>query len=181
MTTARLSHLVLRRPDLLDLPALPELPSGYTLTVVRDTGYLESLAATLSLAFDYPWDANLVRTKLTEAPDVRAVYIITYNDMPVATASSRFLVDRFPSSGYVHWVGTHPLHTGRGLSLALNIRLLHDFFERGYRDAIVETDDFRLAAIKLYLKCGFIPIYDVHEEDHRLRWSQVFQALFIHR
>ena len=45
--------------------------------------------------------------------------------------------------------------------------------ERGYPAAVLETDDFRIPAIRSYMKLGFVPVYDVRGEDHRARWSKV--------
>jgi mycothiol synthase len=165
------------RPHLRDLPPVPPLPAGYQLRLAASESDEEALAAVLAAAFANPWDPASVRRKLTAAPDVRAVYVATWQDQPVATAASRSLPDRFPGSGYVHWVGTHPEHQRRGLGGALLARLLRDFAERGDRDAVLETDDFRLPALRAYLACGFLPVYDVAGEDHRARWSAVFQAL----
>lgn len=78
---------------------------------------------------------------------------------PVATASSHWLPDRFPGAGVVHWVGTRPDHARLGLGSALLRRLLHDFDERGYPAAVLQTDTFRLPAIRAYLRFGFLPVY----------------------
>ena len=56
-------------------------------------------------------------------------------------------------------------------------RVLHDFAERGDRQAVLETDDQRLAAIRRYLAFGFLPMYENQGEDLRPRWSAVMQAL----
>ena len=172
-----MAQLLMLRPHLRDLPPVSPLPAGYRLRLAAGEADEEALAAMLAAAFDKPWDAARVRRELTAAPDVRAVYVVTWQDLPVATAASRSLPDRFPGSGYVHWVGTHPEHQRRGLAAALLARLLRDFAERGDRDAVLETDDFRLPALRAYLACGFLPVYDVAGEDHRARWSAVFQAL----
>jgi mycothiol synthase len=60
-------------------------------------------------------------------------------------------------------------------------RILEDFRDRGYRDAVLETDDFRLPAIKVYLRFGFVPVYEVKGEDQRARWSALFQKIFEQR
>ncbi|MDQ4100031.1 MAG: GNAT family N-acetyltransferase [Chloroflexota bacterium] len=137
------------------------------------------MAHVLAAAFASEWTVQRVREELTQAPDVLAVYVATWRHQPVATASSRWLPHLYPGSGYVHWVGTHPDHERRGLGLALMSRLLQDFRERDYRDAVLETDDFRLPAIKTYLRCGFLPVYDVSGEDHRNRWAAIFPRIFL--
>ena len=165
------------RPHLADLPTVQPLPDGYLLRLCQDEDDWAALAATLAAAFEDPWDLARVRSELTGASDVNAIYIVSWQGKPIATASSRNFLDRFPGSGYVHWMGTHPSHMRKGMAAALLARLLQDFVERGYRNAILETDDFRIAAIKSYLKFGFIPVYDVMGEDHRRRWSHIFQRL----
>ncbi len=172
-----MAHILMHRPHLLNVPESSPLPDGYVLRLFNGDD-LEYLASTLSAAFDEPWSRERVQTSLTETPDVKAVYVITWHGQPVATASSRWLPDRFPQSGYVHWVATHPQHVRKGLASALLAHLLHDFRDRGYTDAVLETDDFRIPAIRSYLKFGFLPVYTVGEEDHRYRWSSIFQTLF---
>lgn len=171
------THIVMLRPHLDGLPQIAALPLGYTLRSVQAEDDLGPLAATLSAAFARPWDVVRVKMKLTEDPEVNAVYVVTWQGKPVATGSSLAQPDRFPGSGIVHWLGTQPGHAQRGLGSALMARVLHDFVGRGYRDAVLETDDDRLPAIALYLKFGFIPVYEVKGEDHRRRWSGIFQTL----
>lgn len=177
MEQQRRRQLLMRRPHLHTIPEPPPLPDSYTLRSYTGEADLKPLASTLSLSFNTDWSEERVRWRLTEAPDVKAVYVVAWHDTPVATASSRYLPERFPDTGYVHWVGTHPDHQGKGLASALMARLLADFQERGYREAVLETDDFRIPAIRTYLKFGFLPVYDVDGEDHRDRWSEVFQTL----
>jgi hypothetical protein len=45
---------------------------------------------------------------------------------------------------------------------------------------LLETDDFRLAAIKSYLGLGFVPVYRTdaaRADDHEARWSAIFATL----
>ena len=119
-----------------------------------------------------------MRRVLTDAPEVRAVDVIDFEGTVVGTASSKVVADRFPGSGYVHWVGVAAAHLRRGLAAALLARVLHDFAARGDHDAILETDDPRSPAISAYLKFGFTPVYEVKGEDHRDRWSAIFARLF---
>jgi mycothiol synthase len=41
--------------------------------------------------------------------------------------------------------------------------------------AVLETDDWRLAAIRTYLRLGFEP--DPVEEEHAARWRRVLKIL----
>jgi mycothiol synthase len=171
-------NIRMRRPTLADLPVIPELPQGYELHRFNQHS-LEGLASALTKAFDEPWDVVRVKTDLTEAPDVHAVYIVTYQGEIVSTASSQLREKHTTTSGYVHWVGTLPEHRGKGLAYVLVARVLQDFVERGYRGAYLITQPFRYAAIKTYLKLGFTPEYDVEGQDHQAIWSKIFQTMFV--
>lgn len=175
------ASVYMRRPHLRDVPPAPPLPEGYTLRQADDDDS-GPLAALLNAAFsgprDDPWDAERVRRSLTRTPDVRAVYVVEWRGQPVATTSSQFLPERFPGSGRVHWVGTHPEHGRRGLASALLAHVLADFAARGDRDAVLHTQSYRLPAIRRYLAFGFLPELDAGGEDHRPRWSALFQSLW---
>lgn len=172
-----MAQLIMRRPHLHNIP-LTSLPGGYEFRTADPDGDEPTLAEVLSAAFREPWTVQTVRERLTRAADVNAVYVVTWRGAVVATASSRRVPDRFPGEGYVHWVGTHPDHTRKGIGAYIMARLLQDFIDRGSRTAVLETDDFRLPAVRTYLKMGFTPVYAVGEEDHRERWCSLFQTLF---
>ena len=111
-------HIVMRRPNLHGLMDQAELPAGYRLRPFAGPADLVPLANTLTSAFGFEWSEERVRVKLTEAADVKAVYVVDWRGQPVATASSRSLPDLFPGSGYVHWVGTHRDHARRAGALS---------------------------------------------------------------
>ncbi|MGC4192014.1 MAG: GNAT family N-acetyltransferase [Thermomicrobiales bacterium] len=175
------SSLLMRRPDLDGEPLVPVLPAGYTVRLATPDDE-EGLATLLTAAFAEPWSVETVRERLTQAADVDAIYVIVFDGRPVATASSRHDYERFPGSGYVHWVAASSEHGGRRLGPALMDCLLIDFRNRGYRDAVLETDDFRLPAIRTYLRHGYVPVTEVKGENHLKRWSVILpQVLSPHR
>jgi mycothiol synthase len=170
-----MSQLMMRRPNLDDLPEIPLLPPGYTLREYRESD-LEPLAAMMRAAFEDPqWTAERVRAALMDAPDVKKTFVVAYEGKPVASASARLLPEEFPGSGYVHWVATDPEHRGRGLGYAVSLAVLHEFRRLGCKDAVLETDDFRLAAIKTYQNLGFVPEH--RHESHAARWAVVLANL----
>src|SRR3954463_14709654 len=130
-----MAAVLMWRPHLDNLPSLTPLATGYEL---REFGLADSeleLADTLTEAFGEPWDEAKVRKNLTEAPDVKAIYIVTWQGQIVATTSSQVAGNKRAGAGIVHWVGTRPEHRGRGLAAALLERVLQDFIQRGYPDA----------------------------------------------
>ena len=173
-----MAQLLMRRPHLRDLPSAEPLAPGYHLREYGGPADLPGLLTTLAEAFAEPWDAARAARELTAAPTVKAIYVVTADGAVIGTASSRLLPEHFPGSGYVHWIGVAGAHRRRGVAAALLARVLDDFRERGCGAAVLETDDFRLPAIRAYLRCGFLPVYDVAGEDHRDRWSAIAQRLF---
>lgn len=79
--------------------------------------------------------------------------------------------------GYVHMVAVDPMHQGNGLGRALTVAVLHRLRERGFKRAVLETDDWRLPAIRLYLSLGFKPVF--RHESHEPRWREINEKLGI--
>jgi mycothiol synthase len=169
------TQLLMRRPWLGEFPEPPALPPGYTVRPYAPAD-LAALAETLTSAYEESrWDTERVRRDLVEAPDVERIYVAAFAGSPVATASARLLPQRFPGSGYVHWVGTAPAHRGKGLATLVTLRVLDYFREAGLRDAVLETDDFRLPALRTYLRLGFVPEY--REPEQQRRWARLLPQL----
>jgi mycothiol synthase len=78
-------------------------------------------------------------------------------------------------SGNVHYVATHPDHRGKGLGRIVTVRVLQHLATLGLEDAFLLTDDYRLPALRLYLRLGFVPRY--HDQTHEGRWSLLFPQL----
>lgn len=165
----------MRRPNLAGLPPQGELPEGYSLREYRP-GDAAGLAQLLARAEHDPgWDEARVRREITDAPGVDRTLLIEYAGKPVATATSRLAPEDFPGSGYVHWVASDPDHRGKRLGATVTIAVLHRFAEIGCHDAVLETDDHRLAAIKTYQRLGFVPVH--REPSHIARWAKIASDL----
>src|SRR5215207_2363046 len=155
-------QLFMRRPHLDDLPPLPPLPPRYDLRTASLADE-EALAATMRSAFGPEWSVEKVRRELLNDPSVVETIVATVGGVPVATASVRLVPEAYPGSGYVHWVGTDAAHRGKRLGYAVTLAVLYRFRDLGCRDAVLETDPFRLPAIRVYLNLGFLPVNVVPE------------------
>lgn len=167
--------LLMRRPHLQNLPPLPALLSGYKLHEMTPPTQV-SVAEVLRMAFeDERWDEERVQIEFVEMPDVMKTFVITHDASVIATASTRLLPHLYPHSGYLHYVGVHPAFQGQRLGYAVSLAVLHEFARLGCRDAVLETDDFRLPSVKTYLNLQFSP--ENRHPSHPERWSEVMSNL----
>lgn len=144
-----MSQLFMRRPNLDALPDIT-LPADYALRAYQPED-LPSLAALMRAAFeDETWTPEKVLHEVLNDATVLKTFVVEHDGAIVATASARVLPNAYPDSGYVHWVAAHPAHMGKKLGAGVTIATLHEFARLGLKDAVLETDDHRLAAIKTY-------------------------------
>ncbi len=162
----------MRRPDLDNLPEIV-LPEGYELRPFQP-GDGPSASATLSLAFEDEWTEERVLRDLAENACVRTMFVVVTDGQVVSTASAAEM-ESHPGSGYVHFVGTHPEHTGKRLGYMATLATLHEFRRLGYPDAVLNTDDHRLPAIRTYMNLGFN--MEATDPTHFMRWLTIVQAL----
>ncbi len=164
----------MRRPNLTGLPPLPALP---TTCLVRPTTEADAptLAAVLRRAFaDGTWTADRVQAELLGDETVTQTLVVEREGEIIATASVRLLPERFPASGYLHWVAVDSAHQGQRLGYFVSLAVLHEFERLGCSDAVLETQDHRIPAIKTYLALGFRPEYT--DETHRSRWAAIMES-----
>ncbi len=168
-------QLSMRRPSLEGLPAL-NLPAGYILRSYRpgDGVHWERI---IGESFD--WKDRDGRFDKDMRPDYafrpERVLFICRGEEPVATASAWFRPMFGKTTGYLHYVGVLPSEWGKALGREVSLACLHRMKEEGRESAVLDTDDFRIAAIKTYLGMGFIPL--LKHENQRQRWRDVFENL----
>lgn len=164
------------RPNLENLPKL-ELPSGYGMRT-----YLEGDEIHWARIINDSFGGGERTAQDTEdqitgrdvfLPD--GFYFTTHRGTPVGTACAwRQSVDE-KDVGYVHMVGVVAEHTGHKLGKWVSLAVLYYFRDHGFKCAMLDTDDFRIPAVKTYLNLGFIPVY---VEDGQLkRWQDLFEKL----
>lgn len=165
-------QLFMRLPALGDLPPARSLSPGYTLrqAVPADYGQLAEL---LAEAYGDTWDAERVAGEFSLDNGVEAIYLVVSPVGVAATASARYLPDRYPAAGYVHYVGVRVSERGRRLGEVVTRRVLGHFADAGLDQAVLETDDFRLPAVRTYLRLGFVP--EPRAPGDAVRWSKVLR------
>jgi mycothiol synthase len=167
-------QLFMRLPELGDLPPARPHEPRYALraAVPADHGQVGEL---LSEAFEDRWDAKRVATEFSPDNGVEATYVVVSPAGVIATAAARRLPDRYPEAGYVHFVGVRASERGQRLGEAVTRRVLVHFAAAGLDQAVLETDDFRLPAVRTYLRLGFVP--EPRTPGEARRWSKVLRNL----
>ena len=169
-------QLFMRLPVLSDSRVQVPVPASYRLRAAgpEDAG---GIATVLSDSFADVWDAERVRLTLSTAEGVEATYVVCSGPEVVAVASARQLPALYPGAGYVHYVGVHSSHRGRRLGEVVVGQVLEHFSTAGLASAVLETDDFRLPAVRIYLRLGFVPEY--RSAGDEARWSQVLRRVVL--
>ena len=171
-------QLKMARHGFEDLPFL-QCPPGYRIRTyqkgdeihwarIMDTAFVD-LGRTAEDTY-----ANVIRHPNF---DPEGFFFVIHKEVPIGTACAwkRFL--RGKSIGYIDMLAVLPEHTGRKLGKWLTVFLLHYFKAQQVASVMLDTDDFRLPAIKNYLNLGFVPVYA--GENHRARWQTIFKKLDI--
>lgn len=92
---------------------------------------------------------------------------------PVATIT--VICDPVKKEGYIHMVAAKPEARGRGIGNLMSLYAVRVLREKGMQTAYLTTDDFRIPAIKTYLKSGFTP--DTSTSDFEERWRKILDSI----
>ncbi len=102
-------------------------------------------------------------------------FLVLDSEGKIAASAAVQLGEHTQGSATVHAVCTSPAHRGHGLGKLVTLAVMDYAQRRGIRDVWLTTDDFRLPAVKLYLKLGFLPV--LYEPDMRGRWLALMEKL----
>ena len=81
----------------------------------------------------------------------------------------------YPFWGELGWLAGNPDHAGRGLGLVVSAAVTSRLMDAGYQYMQLFTEDYRLSAIKTYLKLGYVP--SLYLEDMNDRWKAICENL----
>jgi mycothiol synthase len=85
------------------------------------------------------------------------------------------IMPRHPDAGNMGWLVTDPSHTSKGLGTIVAASATNRLAAEGYQRPCLGTEDFRIAAMSIYLKLGWRPY--IYQEDMVLRWRSIFARL----
>jgi mycothiol synthase len=161
---------------LLTTPPAVQLPPDYTVRTYRE-GDERRFYEVMDLAGWPGWDDEKLRPWLMRiVPEGWYMVVHTASGEIVATAMA--LHDHTWSqafTGEVGWVAGDPAHAGKALGRAVSAAVTARFIEIGYRHIHLYTEDWRLAALKTYLKLGYIPF--LYTPEMTKRWHAICTQL----
>jgi predicted dehydrogenase/GNAT superfamily N-acetyltransferase len=152
------------------------LPSGYELRTYRDEDKANYIALLKKAGFD-GWDHDrlqgLLRKTLPEG--LFLIEHVSSGELVATSVATHNPIDGMPYGGELGWVAGAPEHAGKGLGYAVCAAVIRRFLQAGYRNIYLYTDDFRLPALKTYLKLGFRPW--MYCDGMEQRWNAIFKIL----
>jgi len=160
---------------LVDLPQ-PRLPPGYSLRMYQPGD--EPAFYRIMAASGWPgWDDQQLEPWLWRIlPDSWYMVIHTASGQIIASAMALHSAEpRHPFGAELAWVCSDPAHRGRGLGLAVVAASTRRMIAAGYRNIHLYSEDFRLPALKTYLKLGYMPL--LYSPDMPARWQAICDQL----
>ncbi len=150
-----------------------QAPPGYCLRRYQP-GDEDGILRVLDAAGFDDWDAGRLGEYL-EAPERSTGTHVVTNEAAIVAVTFASQDMPIRGVGRLDFVAADPDHQGRGLGLGLCGAVTRTLLERGYVSVALSTDDWRLGAIKTYLKLGFVP--KVIRQDMPDRWRAIFEQL----
>lgn len=158
-------------------PPEVHIPTGYKLRTYRP-GDNEGFYKIMELAGFTLWNEELLRPWLSHIlPEGWFLIVHRASGEIVATAMANHRPqDIHPFGGELGWVAGHPDHAGNGLGKAVCASVVRRLLQAGYRNIFLNTDDWRMPALSIYLKQGWIPL--LYLPDMEERWQEVCAKLY---
>lgn len=169
------AQLVMERAHLLPLDSI-ELPPGFTLQRYQP-GYEKHWESIIQQSFGQFFAFSMMTSDPSFHPD-RVFFVLSPEGVPISTAAAFWQEAWGDDAGYLHMVATDPDYRGMRLGYAVTLAAMHRMAAENKARAVLQTDDHRLSAIKMYLKLGYEP--KLTEWEHVARWRTLLHQLGYH-
>lgn len=170
-----MAQLRMRFKARTDFP-IPALPDGFQLTTLNPDkdimGWIETCAEGLGITEWSP--ADFQKNMLDpEGLSPEQIFVIKTDDGQVVATATAW--DKGSGNGYVHMVAARPEYRGKALGVIVCKAVMDWLDSHGITRILLWTDDFRLPAIKTYLRLGFLP--ELFDFDMETRWKAILPKL----
>ena len=152
-------------------PSLPEI-AGYRLRTYQpgdEEGWLALLQANGELG---RWDRQRLEDVLA---GTRVQLFVEFEGQIAACTGCNDRTRELRPCWEIGWVAVHPDFQGRGLGKLIVAAAVAQAKALGPRPIYLLTDDFRIPALRCYLKLGFLP--NNGHPSYPRRWADIFARL----
>lgn len=157
-------------------PVLPELPEGFVLRALNEKDTDAYLKLRPESGFS-PWTPDrldLLRAKAL--PDgIRVIEHLETGRIVASASAEKSDYQQFPDLGTLGWVMASEDFRGKKLGKIATVSAVHFLLDGGYKQCALSTDDWRHAALSIYLKMGWRPW--LIEDDMPKRWQDICNVL----
>ena len=157
---------------------IPTLPEGVTIKSFTELdGALEIWLDIVQYGLsDQKEGADYYKLCMTDLPAYTPdkCFFLLKDGTPAATLT--VVCDYEKSHGLIHMVACKPDFRGLGFGTILNALGLYCLKAEGMKTAGLKTDDWRIPAIKGYLRIGFKPDTTT-EPDYSDRWVEIYKVI----
>lgn len=164
------------------IPAALTLPAGCAVSRFTETAdaldeWLDIVSYGLT---NGKMDADFYRETMTDRKNYtpEKCFFILCGGKPSATVT--VICDGEKKEGYVHMVACREDCRGKGIGTALINLAVKVLKDEGMESAYLTTDDWRIPAIKSYLRAGFVPEYETDSPEgasFEERWKKIFEEI----
>jgi mycothiol synthase len=166
-------QLEMVRPSSLGIVDVPPVKEGYLLRQLRsgDEGPYDDLFH-LAFADEGRLQETIERTLLG---GFFVVEHLASHELVASCVAMRCSSSPRHEAGQLGWLVTDPSHARMGLGTIVAASVTSRFVEEGYERPFLGTEDFRIAAISIYLNLGWRP--DIYRDDMEHRWRSIYGRL----
>ena len=171
-----MSQLLMYRLNLDELPPIV-LPEGYFASPFKigEDAQWENIMNT-SFGGEHIFEKEISSNPVFFPERIRFIREKSPEGRAVASATAWTWHTTYPKEcGYLHMVGAIPEYTGLRLGYSVVLDALYEMKRQSRTSSVLTTDDFRIPAIKTYIKLGYLPV--INDNDHCKRWQSIFDLL----
>ncbi len=161
---------------LLNAPPIIQLPPGYKLRTYQQ-GDEPRFYEIMALVGWAGWNDEKLKPWLAKVlPNGWFMIVQAKSDKIVGTAMCLHNYKEMnPFQGELGWLAGDPKHGGKGLGMVASAAVTKRFIDAGYRNIRLYSEDYRLPALKTYLKVGYVPF--LYETGMEQRWQVICEQL----
>lgn len=167
-------QLEMVRPSSLGVIEVLPLPVGYVLRQLKssDEGLYDDL---FHLAFADEGRFSETVGRALDGGFFVVEHLATHELVASCVALGGSSSPRHVEAGQLGWLVTDPSHARKGLGRIVAVSATNRLMAEGYLQPFLGTEDFRLAAISLYLALGWRPF--IYRDDMGSRWRHIYGCL----